>query len=256
MAFNHENHTIDPATGYQVHKDTGHRIGLDQAPPQPTGNDREWPKWVAVHDSHVMRRKMEGAPDHVSVPAFPDFHVNRNDGVVTVLVRNEDEEKLAAAEYKEPGAPVPVDDAARRAVVADVERAKKVRDADVAREAAADHTALVNEEAARRTAEQQELAERNREAAEELAERQRARLAENLAKSPERTKAGDDARSVAERDAAERDRRAAASVAEKDRQEAAEKERHVQAEKDIAERAAGDASRKPAEAAPAGARLR
>jgi hypothetical protein len=214
MAFDHENHTIDPATGYQIHKDTGHRIGLDPAPARAVDHDPEWPKWIPVHDSHVVRRKVDGAPDHVSVPAFPEYHVNRGDGLVTVLVRNEDEEKAATGEAKEPEAPVPVDDAARRAVVADVARAARALAEGIAREEAAQHARLVAEEAARRTAEQQELAERNRAAAEELAEKQRARLAENLAKSPPVDR---DARLVAEREAAERDGRASQTLAENER---------------------------------------
>ncbi len=97
MAFDHENHTIDPATGFQVHKETGHRIGIDSAPHRPVDADPEWPKWVVPHEGHVVRRKVEGAPDHLGVPAFPHHHVSRHDGSVTVMVSNPEEESLASS---------------------------------------------------------------------------------------------------------------------------------------------------------------
>lgn len=59
-----------------------------------TSDDPEWPRWVKVHDSHVVTKVTEGAPAHVSVPDWPEFHVGR-DGAVTVLVRDEEEEKRA-----------------------------------------------------------------------------------------------------------------------------------------------------------------
>lgn len=62
-----------------------------------TGDDAEWPRWVAPHESHVLRKTAEGAPAHVSVPDWPEFHVDR-EGNVTVLVQNEDEEARALAE--------------------------------------------------------------------------------------------------------------------------------------------------------------
>jgi hypothetical protein len=102
MAFDHETHTIDPATGFQVHKETGHRIGLDPAPHRPVSEDAEWPKWVTPHPSHVVRKEVPGAPDYLSVPAFPHFYVNRGDGEVTVLVHNEDEEKRAVEAVETP----------------------------------------------------------------------------------------------------------------------------------------------------------
>lgn len=54
-----------------------------------------FPKWIAVHESHVVRTKADDdAPVHVSVPKFPSYHVSR-DGTVTVLVNDEDEERIA-----------------------------------------------------------------------------------------------------------------------------------------------------------------
>lgn len=59
---------------------------------------QEFPKWVVPHDSHVLR-KMEGsAPVHISAPEWPEIHVNRVDGVVTVLVNSQQEEARALAD--------------------------------------------------------------------------------------------------------------------------------------------------------------
>src|ERR1700731_5195908 len=100
MAFDPENHEIDPRSGFMVHKDTGHPIGL-VPPPLHSPKDIEWPKWVKVHDSHILRKKVDGAPDHVSVPAYPDYHVDRLTGDVSVLVHDEDQEKIATSEVVE-----------------------------------------------------------------------------------------------------------------------------------------------------------
>jgi hypothetical protein len=56
----------------------------------------EFPKWVAVHESHIHK-----AGDHISVPLFPDHHVDR-EGKVTVLVHDLEHEAkaLAAAAVK------------------------------------------------------------------------------------------------------------------------------------------------------------
>lgn len=54
---------------------------------------QEFPKYVVPHGAHIVRQN-----DHVSTPNFPVFHVNRADNVVTVLVRNEDEEAFALAD--------------------------------------------------------------------------------------------------------------------------------------------------------------
>ncbi len=60
----------------------------------------EWPKWVVPHESHVVRKKADGAPDHVSVTDFEDFHVDRVTGEVTVLVKDEEDERRASTELK------------------------------------------------------------------------------------------------------------------------------------------------------------
>jgi hypothetical protein len=110
MAFDPENHEIDPRSGFMVHKDTGHPIGL-VPPPLHSPKDIEWPKWVKVHESHVLRKEVSGAPPHVSVPLFPEFHVNRESGEVTVLVHDEDQEKkaLEAKPSDEPQLPLTVE---------------------------------------------------------------------------------------------------------------------------------------------------
>lgn len=57
---------------------------------------KEFPKFVEPHKSHIV---MHG--DHVSVPHFPEHHVDR-DGKVTVRVDDEEHEAkaLAAKETK------------------------------------------------------------------------------------------------------------------------------------------------------------
>lgn len=95
MSFDPKIHEIHPETGFHVHKETGHIVGLVPAPAARVNHDSEWPRWVKPHDSHIVRQSVAGAPDHVSTPHFPHVHVNRVDGTVTVLVENEDEEKRA-----------------------------------------------------------------------------------------------------------------------------------------------------------------
>lgn len=52
---------------------------------------QEYPKFVDVHPSHVVR-----TGDHVSVPNFSHHHVDR-DGAVTVWVKDAEEEAKALA---------------------------------------------------------------------------------------------------------------------------------------------------------------
>lgn len=98
MAFDPKEHTIDPSTGFMVGKDTGHLSGIMSPPPVNPGVAIPYPKWVKPHANHVIRKQSAGAPDHVSTPEFPDFHVNRGDGAVTVLVKNAAEEAKALAD--------------------------------------------------------------------------------------------------------------------------------------------------------------
>jgi hypothetical protein len=98
MVFNPEQHKIDPETGLMIDKESGHPVGLVPKPASKAAF-QEWPKWVAVHESHVVRRDSgAGAPIAISVPAFLHHHVDRVTGEVTVLVQDEDEERLASSE--------------------------------------------------------------------------------------------------------------------------------------------------------------
>lgn len=108
MVYDPERHKISPETGFAVDKVTGHPVGLVGAPAGRVGPGSEWPKWVAVHESHVVRKQFEGAPEHVSVIGFEQWHVNRADGSVTVLVEDEAEARRAESEK---GTPEPIKEA-------------------------------------------------------------------------------------------------------------------------------------------------
>lgn len=99
MALTKDNHVIDPNTGFAVHPETGHPVGLVAAPHARVNAAEDYPKWVEPHASHIIRKEVPGAPDHISVLRFKDWHKNRETGAVTVLVHNDEEEKLALAEY-------------------------------------------------------------------------------------------------------------------------------------------------------------
>lgn len=60
---------------------------------------QEYPKWIEPHASHVV-----DTGGHLSVPLFPEFHVDRHDGKVTVKVMDEDHEAIALAAKQEPKA--------------------------------------------------------------------------------------------------------------------------------------------------------
>ena len=95
MAFDHENHVIDPASGFQRHKDTGHLIGIEGAPPaQHPDAGSEFPKWVMPHASHVVMHPIHG---HVTTPHFAEHHVDRQSKDVTVLVHDAEDEARALA---------------------------------------------------------------------------------------------------------------------------------------------------------------
>jgi hypothetical protein len=95
MAFDHENHVID-AAGFQRHKETGHLIGIEGAPlaAHPHAGD-EFPKWVKPHSNHI-----ETQGERSVTPRFPEHHVRRHDGEVSVLVHTPEEEALALADPK------------------------------------------------------------------------------------------------------------------------------------------------------------
>lgn len=92
MAFNHEEHFIDPASGFQKHKETGHMIGIEQAPARRVNHETEYPKWVKVHDGHVRRHQLTG---QVTTPDWGNPDVNAALNEIKVLVHNEDEEMRA-----------------------------------------------------------------------------------------------------------------------------------------------------------------
>jgi len=97
MAITPETHVIDVETGFAIDKNTGAIAGVQQVVLPKADPGIEFPKWVVVHDSHVFRKEVDGAPAVVSTPGFADYHVNRANGEITVLVKNEDEEKIATS---------------------------------------------------------------------------------------------------------------------------------------------------------------
>jgi hypothetical protein len=61
-------------------------------------NIGEFPKWVTPHTNHIV--ELQGGAK--ITPQFPEFHVARADGKVTVLVRDANEEKLAVEDPHSP----------------------------------------------------------------------------------------------------------------------------------------------------------
>lgn len=53
---------------------------------------QEYPKYVEVHASHVDQTN-----GHISVPMFPEFHIDRSTNAVMVMVRDAEEEAKALA---------------------------------------------------------------------------------------------------------------------------------------------------------------
>ena len=97
MAFDRDVHIIDPATGFATDARTGAILGVQQSPVAAPVAGSDFPKWVTVHDDRVKVKRAHGAPPHVWVDGFADFHVAR-DGVVTVLVEDAEGEALAATD--------------------------------------------------------------------------------------------------------------------------------------------------------------
>jgi hypothetical protein len=96
MAFDPKLHEIHPASGFMVDKESGHPVGLVPPPVPKSALDPEFPKWIEPHESHI-----EKTGGHISVPLFP-FHVQRGSNVVTVMVKDADEEKQAIEAKTEP----------------------------------------------------------------------------------------------------------------------------------------------------------
>lgn len=59
---------------------------------------QEYPKWVLVHLSHVHTKLGGDGQEHFSVPAFPEFHVDRLTRLVSVLVHDAEDEAKALAD--------------------------------------------------------------------------------------------------------------------------------------------------------------
>lgn len=157
--------------------ETGHLVGIEQAPVRPAVLGDEYPKWVDVHESHVNVQKVEGEPDHVSVHGDWQHHVDR-DGKVTVLAEDEDGAKAAAAEYKAADAAdiQHLDEETLREVRADFKRAADAKHWDAINAALAEREKAITEETLRRMKEKQDLVNRNREEAVRLAAENRERL--------------------------------------------------------------------------------
>jgi len=183
MAFDPENHEIDPHSGFMVHKDTGHPIGL-VPPPLQSPKDIEWPKWVKVHDSHILRKKVEGVPDHVSVPAYPEYHVDRLTGDVSVLVHDEDQEKIATAEAvkdDEDQKRIPsLDERVRREVHRDVEATEREQAGAVSAAIQRQREQIEADETRRRMAEEAARRGENQKTVAEIAAADQAALDEQL----------------------------------------------------------------------------
>jgi hypothetical protein len=174
--YDPKTHKIDPATGFMVDRETGVPAGLVPRPHLPVSDERDYPKWVVVHDSHVVRQKMDGYPEHVSTPSYVNSHVNRLNGEVTVMVANEDEEKAAVGERKEEkvsaaGPDADILDEVRR----DLRKHKAAQAANAARAEAEEEERMVADEANVRMAARLEAKAREREAADKIVADERAR---------------------------------------------------------------------------------
>lgn len=182
-AFDPKLHEIDPVTGYQVHQDTGHPVGLiARMPAAPVNADPAWPAWVVPHESHIVRKKTEGAPDHVSTPGWEQYHVDRVSGQVTVLAMNEDEAKRAEGEFHdEPQADTgdDVDPRILRQVRTEFERAAAAQAIAESQKLAEEQALAEVEEARRRTKAKRDLDAQASEAADKAAANARARLNEH-----------------------------------------------------------------------------
>lgn len=94
MAFDPEVHEFHPETGFIVHKDSGHPVGLHSAPIRRVSDETEWPKWVTPHENHVV---LFGG-GQIATPRFVHHHVNRVNNAVTVMVHTPEEEAFALAD--------------------------------------------------------------------------------------------------------------------------------------------------------------
>lgn len=112
MAFDPEIHAFDKKSGFILDKRTGALAGHQPIPLPAVPAGVEFPKWVPVHESHVVRKMVQGAPDHIAVPAWPEFHVDRVSGMVTVLVADAGSEARAMSAPAPAVSPEPIVEAA------------------------------------------------------------------------------------------------------------------------------------------------
>lgn len=96
MAFDANQHEYD-AQGFMIDKTTKQRVGLENPPPAAPPKDNDYPKWVPVHPSQVVRKG-----DYASTPNWPTFSVDRITRAITVLVKDADEEAKAVADINPP----------------------------------------------------------------------------------------------------------------------------------------------------------
>lgn len=101
-AFDPAIHELD-AQGFQRHKETGHLVGIEQAPARKMENHgAEYPKWVTPHPGHIHHHPLSG----ITTPEWGIPHVERGTNEVTVMVNDAEEEARALAEPKS-SAPTP-----------------------------------------------------------------------------------------------------------------------------------------------------
>lgn len=90
-----------PGADFLRHPETGHLIGIEQAPPAATTQSTDpaqYPKWVTPHVSWVQR-DASGRP---MAPMFAHQHVDRtNPENFQVMVNSPEEEERALAEQRE-----------------------------------------------------------------------------------------------------------------------------------------------------------
>lgn len=92
MAYDADNHEHDPVTGFLRHRQTGHLVGIEQAPAPVADVPTDYPKWVEPHVSHIARQG-----EHIAVPGH-EWHIERGTNKVTVLVGDDEAERFVTTE--------------------------------------------------------------------------------------------------------------------------------------------------------------
>lgn len=99
MAYDEKLHRLDDH-GFIVDRHTGQRVGLEQTRSE-SPRDVEFPKWVKVHDSQIVRQNAQGG-EHISTPRWPQYVIDRVTQEVRVLVANVEEEAEALRDIVAP----------------------------------------------------------------------------------------------------------------------------------------------------------